>query len=371
MQFKRFSCFFALFVVVTLLVGGIAEAQKKPVQEDKAADEESKGGSAVLGGNSGFLSPFQQGDDPTERLKLDLVMWNGPAPDLNAIKGKSVLLFIYATWCPKCNDWSGELFQQLMMASANRPVVILAVNADEKDPTLNYVKERRFNAPNILHGYDPTLPMRMGYKSNLFRYVWIGPDGLVKEEGYMGSSTPVNPDDRNGQQIYTLAKKLHEEKELGSFDLIQPDLPPAAAAMLWPLELGQPIDGGLLNKASRQLKGEQKENFDKVLTGYLDAQLGKMKTLSEGEISDKLEAYAKAEPFTKQFRAFPQSKEVREILDNLKKDRDFKKELSAKLLYDKATSKGVDPKRRQGMLRGLVRRFEGTYYATKAAGEIE
>lgn len=380
MKLRQLSRFIAILAIATLFATTVTvvHAQGKSGKTalgktalGKTAGKDQQAAPGGFGRELSFSMPLKKGEDPAERLKLDQVVWSGPVPDLKLYEGKSVLLFFYATWCPKCNAWSGELFRQMMIATANRPVVILAINADERDPTLNYVKSRRFAAPNILHGYDPSIPRRLGYKSNLFSYIWIDPDGLVKESGYMGTSTFADPKERKGPKTYTLAKKLHEAKDLGKFEVIQPDLPPMAAAMLWPLELGQPIDSSALTKARRVLKGKLKDGFDKAIGDYLDGQLEKMTTLSEGEIADQLEAYTKADPFVKQFRAFPQSKKVRVILDKFKKDRDFKKELSAMRLYDKATAKGVPEKRRLGMLRGLVKRFEGTHYATKAAAEIE
>lgn len=376
MKRQKLSHVIAILTALTLSLGVTAVyAQEgrapKKTEEKKAKDQETPAAPDASNDASNFLMPLQPGDDPSGRLGLDQVMWSNEGVEFESLKGKSVLLFVYATWCPLCNKWSTELFQQMMMATNNRPVVILAINADEKDPTLKYVIDRNFNAPNILHGYDPNMTFRLGYKNNLFRYVWIGPDGLVKEEGYMGGSNPVNPDVKDGPEVFVLAKKLHEAQDLGEFEVIQPELSAEVAAMLWPLELGQPLDSTALIKARRLLKGEEKEAFEKALDSYLDRQVEKITSLSQGSVADRLEAYTKADPFVKQFRSFPQAKPIRDILDTLKKDRDFKKELSAMQLYEKATVKGLDPQRRLGMLRGLVKRFEGTHYATKAAGEVQ
>ena len=50
-------------------------------------------------------------DDP---LSLGAVQWKGPTPSLESMRGKTVVLLIYATWCPKCNAWSGDFLGQLL-----------------------------------------------------------------------------------------------------------------------------------------------------------------------------------------------------------------------------------------------------------------
>ena len=68
--------------------------------------------------------------------------------------------------------------------SQNKPVVILAINADKKtDIGLAYMNARDFNGPNILHGRDPLLPARLGLESDFFNYVLIDPTGTLVESG--------------------------------------------------------------------------------------------------------------------------------------------------------------------------------------------
>ncbi len=87
------------------------------------------------------------------------VKWAGPAVSIDALRGKTVLVLIYATWCPKCNEWSGELFTQLKKTVKDKPIIILAINTDYSPRGVKeYLTARGFFALNILHGYDPGLP---------------------------------------------------------------------------------------------------------------------------------------------------------------------------------------------------------------------
>jgi len=119
---------------------------------------------------------------------LATVRWADAAATFEGLRGKTVVVLVYATWCPKCNAWSADFFAQLKAAIAGKPVVVLAINADKSPMGIGpYVTERNFFAPNVLHGYDPTMVQRLGFQSDLFRYVRIDPSGAMVERGSAGS----------------------------------------------------------------------------------------------------------------------------------------------------------------------------------------
>ena len=368
--------FFPVVVLIGVMVASV-HAQWPP--QRGGAGDRMRG--RDQGPKQALESPLQKGENPSERLGLDEVMWSGrEIDDIESLKGKSVVVFVYATSDRKCDKWSGQLFKEIKMAIEDRPVVVLAINADRKDPTLRYVAQRDFSAPNILHGYDPNLPGRLGYADNLFHYVWIDSKGRVKKQGQMSSQAGgaaggpggnVGGEAPADRPVFTLAKELHEATDLGEFTLLQPGLPEGAAALLWPVEMGEPITNAILARVRGMLKGEQKEKFEKAAADYFDKLAARILKLAKGDVPERLEAYAMAEPFVRNLRALPQAKRVREVYDSLKKDRDFKKELAAMQLYERATAKGLAPQRRDGILRGLVRKYKDTYYGKKAAGEVE
>ncbi len=77
-----------------------------------------------------FLSRPAAADDTSNMLQG--VRWAGPAVTLDGLKGKTVVVLDYATWCPICNKWSLDLCKQLKAAVTNRPVVVLAIDTDEE-----------------------------------------------------------------------------------------------------------------------------------------------------------------------------------------------------------------------------------------------
>ena len=67
---------------------------------------------------------------PAIRPSLAPVEWIGPAPSLEFLKGKTVIVLVYGTTSDWCNGWSGKLVEQLKAAIAGKPVVVLAINTD-------------------------------------------------------------------------------------------------------------------------------------------------------------------------------------------------------------------------------------------------
>ncbi len=63
---------------------------------------------------------------------LEGVTWAGPAVTLGDLRGKSVVIIVNATTYHSEVDWPAEFLAQLKAAAKNRPVVILAINAEKK-----------------------------------------------------------------------------------------------------------------------------------------------------------------------------------------------------------------------------------------------
>ena len=55
----------------------------------------------------------QEAAPPGLDSALDGVAWIGPGVSLPDLRGKTVVVLTYVTWCPKCNVWAPDLFRQL------------------------------------------------------------------------------------------------------------------------------------------------------------------------------------------------------------------------------------------------------------------
>ena len=333
----------ALLVVLLAAVGSVSWAQEGPVVPGAAA------------------VPAVPALPP-----LDAVRWAGPAISYDMLKGKTAVVLVYATWCPKCNAWSGELFKQLREAASNAPAVILAINADETPGAAKqYVTERGLFGPNIFHGYDPAMHRKMGFDSNLFNYVIVGPDGAVAGRGFAGTYAGGDEAKR-----FTLAGRL-AGPDVGEFQFISPGMSDALKALFWPWELGS-ISESALKAAQGRLSAEEKKEAEAAVAKYLDGKLDAIRAKYKGTVPERIEAYEAALALSGVFRGTAQNAKAKEVVKFLEADATLKHELAAKKVYDGAMQKiAENPKRKAALLKAVVQRFEDTHYGKLAAAALE
>jgi len=295
------------------------------------------------------------------------VQWASRPVTFEQLEGKTVVLLVYASWCPKCNAWSGALFAQLREAIRGKPVVVLSIYADE-DPraALPYLKERGFFAPNILHGYDPAMPAKLGFQGNLYHYAMIGPGGKLVERGKAGSFFRR----ADGNQ-FSLPVKLAASGTLGEFKFITPEMSEEVQALFWPCELGG-VSERELEAGRRNLPAEQKKQVDAAVDRYLTGQIVRIRDLYKGTVPERVEALEIAERLSGMFRSTPQSKKAQEVVGYFQNDPELKLELAAKKLYDSILEGATEnATRRRILLRTVTTRFKDTYYGQLAAAALE
>jgi thiol-disulfide isomerase/thioredoxin len=294
-------------------------------------------------------------------IPLDGVTWAGPAVSMKDLEGKTVAVLVYASWCPKCNEWSGELFKQLKTAIEGKPAVILAIYADENPSRAQqYVTERSFFAPNIVHGFDPGMPKKLGFESNLFNFVLVDASGAIVDRGSAGTAIG-GADGRK----FILAGALANPKTPGSFRLMTEAMSEPVRQVLWPLELGTASDA-VVTKARGSLTAEQKQELDGAVERFMETGLDEVKGLYKGSIEDRFKAHDKATQLATVFKTTPQSKKARDVASFLEKDEEFKRELAAKKAYDGCMLKGGPAGKRDVLLKSIAKRFEGTHYGKLA-----
>jgi thiol-disulfide isomerase/thioredoxin len=297
----------------------------------------------------------------TSAQVLDGVHWAGPAVTLEGLRGKTVLLIDYATWCPICNKWSREVCMQIKQAIVDKPVVVLAINNDEAPANLKqYLEAREFLAPNIIHGYDPKIAKRNGLP-DLWGYMMIDPQGKIVEKGHVGSFMGGD-----ANKVYVLPKKLQEQTGLGEFTVIDTKMSDTVKNALWPMEVGLTL-GAEVHK----FKGEQKEQVEAALAKYGDKELEKIHKLAEGDVEGQFAAYDRAAGLGLQLKGTASAKEAKKVALALEADSTFKRELAAKKAYERCEKMSGTASSRATALKTLVKRFEGTVYADKAKEAVE
>jgi peroxiredoxin len=297
---------------------------------------------------------------------LSGVSWEGAGASLDDLKGKTVVVLTYVTWCPICNGWAPEMLSQVQESAKDKPVIILAVSTDTPPAKAKeYMENKGFTGPNILHGYEPKLAKSFGFDNQFFNYAIIGPQGDLVASGNAGSFFP-----EGDRKTFTLPKEFEKIKDFGKFRFVDTSMSAGLQEMLWPMELGYIAEvQRSLKKAEKSLKPADRDKLKASMELFLDDELKSAQDLAAGDAAQKIDALDKATFLSSNFKSNAQGKEAKKVLADLVKDKGLKKEISAKKMYDKSMQV-PDPDQRVVMLEKVVRQFPDTHYgelADKAA----
>ncbi len=163
---------------------------------------------------------------------------------------------------------------------------------------------------------------------------------------------------------YSIARIIKELANPGEFAVLNAEMSPDVKQLLWPMELGIPVPDRQMAKARRLLNTRQQQELDAAIDTFLDRQLELVEKQAAGTVPDKLQAYETAGELALNFRTKEQGKRAREIATELGKDREFKREQAARTAYARTLALVIKtPERREPLLEGFAKRFEGTYFA--------
>jgi hypothetical protein len=302
-----------------------------------------------------FLPARLQAAEATAEV-LDGVHWVGSPVTLEGLRGKTVVLIDYATWCPICNKWSGDFITQVKEAIHDKPVVVLAINNDSTPGNVKpYLAAREFFAPNIIHGYDAGIAKRNGIP-DLWGYMIIDPAGQITEKGQAGSFFGGD-----ANKVFVLPKNLQSHSNLGEFSLIDVKMPDDAKNILWPVELGIGSAADL-----HKLSGGVKQEVEAALAKYGEKELEKIHKLAEGDLSSQFAADDLANALSVQLKGSAAAKEAKKTALSLESNAKFRRELAAKKAFERWEQMPSDSPGRSKALTALVKRFDGTVYGGKA-----
>ncbi len=346
---KRFASFAGLALLSTL-IGMVAP----PAWGADSAS--SAGSSAPAKKSAAAVAPTSS------------AVWAKLGLPLDGLKGKSVVAMTYVTWCPICNGWAPQMLEELKTASADKPVVIVAIATDVGQAEgKTFLAGKNFTAPNVIYAANPNANEILGVDAkNLWNYVRFAPDGSMKETGAAGGAYGDKKD-------FAIARNLNAAKDLGTLDFVNSSLTPVALNVAWAMELG---DVPTMAKVAqgKGLPGLSKDDtqaLHDVMAKFLDGRMTELKALVAGDMANRIDAYEKATQFATVFRATPQGKEASKTADQLYSDPKFRREVSAKKLYVLGETKaGGDDKRLAKSMHVVAQKFPDTYYGGLAQQKI-
>lgn len=322
----------------------------------------------LVGSSVGFAQGIVVNSNAAPQVSLDAalapVRWQGRVPSPASIGDKTPIVLVYASWCPKCNVWSPDLFAQIQAAIQDKPVVLFAINADESTRGVNYALQRNLVGPNIFHGDDPSIVQRMGFDSELFYYA-LFEDGLETRPKQAGGFYTK----ADGSKEFAIAREIGTGLN-GSFSIIDSEQPANLKQVLWPAELGGKLDERSLLSMRKNLDESQTEAFNSAIVGYLNRQIEAIKLSRTGTIPEQIAGYELASSLATDFKSTTQGKACRKLVDELDEDKAFQTEVIAKNLFDQGRARAksaVDLRRQMGR---ILSRYPDSYYGKEAQKAI-
>lgn len=99
--------------------------------------------------------------------------------DLSSLKGRWILVDIWASWCSPCRD-SFPFYNKLYQEYKDQGLAVVAISMDDEEKdVINFLSKTKVNFP-VYFDRDQVLRKKLDPSSLPIHY-WIGPDGKVVE----------------------------------------------------------------------------------------------------------------------------------------------------------------------------------------------
>ena len=300
----------------------------------------------------------------TAPLRSPAVWVNGGPYNLNALKGKVVVMWFFEEQCPVARaKWPS--LHTLAKSYAEKPVVFMGVNSGNPRGTVNaYSRQNGLSWPIAVdadRGFEQACGLKPITLQNIYQLCVIGPDGTLKRARWDNPASAIDP--LLARAAWTIDPKEVPESlrsawrkiELGDYASATTELKKSAAS-----------------EAPEVRAGAQKlsQAIDKKIVEELAAAEALQK---EGNL---LDAYLQYECMVRQFKGHPQALEADNRRKTLATSPQLKKELSGQSALTKARKLLISDKpavrdRAAESLKKVIADYSGTQAAKDAQAILE
>ena len=253
------------------------------------------------------------------------------------VRGKAALVVFYQSWCPKCNVWSGDLFQQITKAhGGNRSVVLVAIKTDGGGVrgAMGYLTGRKVDVTrwHVASDQGAAYYRAATGTTSLFTYVLVGPTGDIQDSGKAGMFYTGG-----GPRRFVLASKnlLKDVKGAKPFLPADSEYPDALATAVKAAEVGNLSLARKLGRkyaAKASLKAAATE-FLGDLVGAAGTQVDACRANLEGEDADKYGVYLTVRRIAGHLGDTKPGKDAKAMADKLRSDPAVRNEAAAEKAY--------------------------------------
>lgn len=283
----------------------------------------------------------------------------GPAPSLASLKGQTVLIEFWATWCGPCVAAWPHL-QELHEVYESKGLVILGLSAEEPDVVSNFVDQKGITA-RVAYGSKSN--SKYGVTGIPKTFV-VGPDGKVVWHGHPGGLT---------SDILEGALKGAKPRAGGPLALS-----PSTAVSGRLAAVAQAMEQGKLAKAMQSAQTfaadvkstEAEKTGAAALLAEIEGHVQALTQQAERYVSNKdvLRAVAMYEIVAKEFGAQAPGVSAKTRIEEIRKDPALSKELEAGEAFDKLKESAakLSSSKKKDKYREFADKFKGTKAGERA-----
>ena len=308
----------------------------------------------------GLVTVLMSGVSPIAAAEFELpqdprVWFNSPPISLQAMQGKSVVLYFFEESCPRCREnWSSVV--EAARSVAGQPVQLIAVNSGSAlGEVAQYVRKNRIPFP-VIADIDRSLERAAGVNQVSLQNIWqlriVGPGGQV----------------RTGS-VAQLTQTLQDAAEEASWN-VDPSGIPASLMPLWKqVEFGnfaaaaKPLDLAM-NHRDPQVKAAAES-----LHAYVQQQISELAAKAQHAQSDGdlWQAYKLFMQLSEQFEGYEFSVPVESERQQLAQDEQVQLEIEALEQWQRAQKTVARRSTSPARLRLILSRIIEDYPDTEAA----
>jgi len=311
------------------------------------------------------------------------VTFADPARELSMrkLEGKLVVVLFFQSWCPKCNDWSPDLFKQVQgAAGGRRDVVLIGLKTDGGGVkgAEQYLEECGVNLGRWFVGADKDAEYyrKVTGDNKLYYHTIVWPGGQIAETKQGGATYNMG-----GRKVFVTARHLKDRlKKAKGLKTVLPKgvhVPPElrdSARLAEVGELGAAIKLAMSGRL-RTSRDEKIVAFKKVLADVGAKRISAAQAAVLDESRDwgaRYESYKKLAALADELKALPAAREARSVLSKMRGSPELRRESAVETHYNRIVAKlekASDRSRPRVAkeLEALSKRYEGTRYGKLAA----
>lgn len=181
---KKIISFIIVFLIAALAFYGIKNFY------DKNADKVSKdlANNTTTSSNSKVIDSKENNNNNKYPVLPSSIVMNskGESVDLSKLKGKTLIINVWATWCPPCIKEMPEL-SELDKSLNDKDIMLIELASEEKSVVEKFLNKEKLTFKNVYYDKDMNFSLNLNIQS-IPTTIFVNKEGRIFN-GYVGALT--------------------------------------------------------------------------------------------------------------------------------------------------------------------------------------